>query len=315
MSYQHRTRVGALLPTVAAMFLMSLPAAADPVFSLFTSCDATLTTGSSAIARNSSCPGLYGNAMGGGFADFGSVGAQASAVHLAQNSVTTASGVRSIFSDEVFFTSTDPNVNVTSFLVALNLRYSAGISGSLSDRGLWSGEVTVSTLFGGVEWQLRQNFNNNEDYFGESNVSVNGFSILDGFVTPSSSLAMLATPFVSVAANAPITLRLNLSASAAATDDSASAFADATRTLELPFDTDVFILPVGVTANAGNWLVNNRRVRPSNVDVPEPGTLALMMLGLCAIGGLRQGRRSTWMNIWYMARRPTNVETRPLPGI
>jgi hypothetical protein len=44
---------------------------------------------------------------------------------------------------------------------------------------------------------------------------------------------------------------------------------------------DLFHMPPGVTANAGTWLVNNRRVGEDASAVPEPAPWALVALGLC----------------------------------
>ena len=55
-------------------------------------------------------------------------------------------------------------------------------------------------------------------------------------------------------------------------------------TFEVPIGIDAFVVPQGVTVNAGTWLVNNRRVVESTGGemsvVPEPSTWLLVTLGL-----------------------------------
>ena len=60
---------------------------------------------------------------------------------------------------------------------------------------------------------------------------------------------------------------------------------------EIPIGSDAFVLPAGVTANSGDWPVNNRRVDPNAGAVPEPATWALMIGGFGMAGAVLRRRR------------------------
>jgi len=80
-----------------------------------------------------------------------------------------------------------------------------------------------------------------------------------------------------------------------------SATIDFLHTFGFPSDRPVFNLPDGYTANAGNYLVNNRLVGAAPVasEVPEPGTLTLVGM---SIAGLVV-RRSVSGGGWLARRR------------
>ena len=73
--------------------------------------------------------------------------------------------------------------------------------------------------------------------------------------------------------------------------DGGSARADFSSSFGFPTGTDVFDLPVGYTANAGDYLVNNRFIDPNGVGaVPEPTTWAMLILGFGIAGAATRMR-------------------------
>jgi hypothetical protein len=71
-----------------------------------------------------------------------------------------------------------------------------------------------------------------------------------------------------------------------------SALSDFSHTFGFPTNGDVFLLPPGVTVNAGTYLVDNRFVNPDAVAaVPEPQAWAAMIFGLVFVGSVAARRR------------------------
>lgn len=72
-----------------------------------------------------------------------------------------------------------------------------------------------------------------------------------------------------------------------------SAAIDFLHTFGFPSDGPVFNLPDGYTANAGDYLVNNRLVGPATAPpaaVPEPGSLTLVGATLAGLWFARRRR-------------------------
>jgi hypothetical protein len=87
-----------------------------------------------------------------------------------------------------------------------------------------------------------------------------------------------------------MTLQLTTSAGVGGSGSPESATSHFSNSFEIPIGIDAFVLPDGVTANAGDWLVNNRRLG-ATPTVPEPATWALMTLGLGSVGAKLRRRR------------------------
>jgi hypothetical protein len=182
--------------------------------------------------------------------------------------------------DEVTFTSQDPTL--TQALVSANLAF----SGTLNATNAANASVDVAWAMFGARSTLL--FAANED-----GVVRNDFSVVSGSVSGTSNLALLNTGTFLVPLNVPLTMMLQLSTGAGVGGSGSpeSASSRFSNSFEIPFGIDAFVLPNGVTANAGNWLVNNRRVGETAPTItPEPATWTLVALGLCC-GAARLRRR------------------------
>jgi PEP-CTERM motif len=218
------------------------------------------------------------------------------------------------FSDFVTFSSSDPNA--TSAIVSANLLF-AGLFTVPVDGVATQSRLEGGGLIGGRQFSFLVQPN-----LANTDIQLSGLSLEGGTLIDSSGLsfALLRTTPIEVALNIPIDFRLTLQNFALAVNAGANTVTDfasaaiATRGLRsvsfaatadggfgtlngngvgLPIGFDAFQLPNGVTANAGTWLINNRRVDPNIAAVPEPASWALMIAGFGLVGGVlrRSGRR------------------------
>lgn len=181
------------------------------------------------------------------------------------------------FQDLVTFSSTDPKALVAN--VAVNLRF----SGDIVAVGSTGADARLSVSLAGAADSLG---------LTHSRVTANSFEIVEGILSPGISDVLLRSR------SRPISLGERLFSMQISTfafaGNAGSARADFGNSLEIPFGVDVFVLPPGVTANAGAWLVNNRRVDPNAVNpIPEPSAWALMIAGFGLVGASLRRRRST----------------------
>lgn len=194
-----------------------------------------------------------------------------------------AFGINTIsqFSDFVTFTSIDPSV--TSVLVASNLAFSGTMN---------------ATAFAQAGVDLLYFMDGSGFYFysaSQDGVGRNDFGVALGSVSGGVTSALLRTAMFSVPTNHPILMTLKLGTGAGVGGGSGvpvSARSEFSNSFEVPFGIDAFVLPTGVTANAGDWLVNNRRVDPDAAGaIPEPSTWAMMIAGFSGMGAALRMRR------------------------
>lgn len=235
---------------------------------------------STPVARELVCgsPFVPGGLDAGAAALFGHVGGTTGANH-GGGYFGTAFGINtnSQFSDFVTFTS-DPSV--TSVLVAANLAFSGTMNATASGN---AGVDIFYSLYGpGYIYSASTN-----------GVARNDFSVAQGSVSGGASNALFRTGTMLVPTNTPIlmTMRLGTGAGVAGSGDPTSARADFSNSFDVPLGIDAFVLPDGVTANAGDWLVNNRRIDPNATAAPEPATWAMMILGFAGMGAMLRMRR------------------------
>lgn len=240
-----------------------------------------VTTGDSStpVSKQIACALSPGGLNGLAAASLGQVSAASGAFHNG-NFFGSAFGINasSRFTDFVTFTSTDPSVSIVT-VGGMNLAF----SGVQSATAAANAYVVASLFFGGGF-----SFEATED-----RVVLNTFQTSDGSVTGPASNALLRSAPIQVFVNQPIFLAMSLSAASGVSGNGppASARSDFSNTFEVPFGMDVFVLPPGVTANAGDWLVNNRRVGGPD-PIPEPSAWALLIAGFGLVGaGLRARAR------------------------
>ena len=265
-------------------------------------------TSSSAIAAVGGCLGdPLGSVRGTAYAGHGQLGAESRANTNVGGAFarwqTTAT-----FSDFVTFTSSDPNA--TSAIVSANLLFAGLFTLPVS------GTSTQSRLEGGGLIGSRQFSFLVQPNIADTTIQLSGLSLAGGILIDSSGLsfALLRTTPIEVALNQPIDFRLTLQNFALAVNAGANtvtdfaSVADASLGLSralfasptgsgkgtlngngvgLPIGVDAFQLPSGVTANSGDWLINNNRVV---VAVPEPASWMLMVAGFGLVGFARRRR-------------------------
>jgi len=264
-------------PAAAATFAVSV---GSPVGT--PSCGNASANEAAPTSRSLTCSPIGGASLldGTAAAAFGYVGGTTSAaVGSGYFGTSFGIGTGSEFTDFVTFVS-DPSI--TSVAVAANLAF----SGAMNSTGTASASVDLFySLAGGGSLV----FSGGDD----SGIIRNDFSIVQGAVSGALTDALLRTHFFVVPTNTPLlmTLRLGTGAGVGGSGSPESATSQFSNSFEVPFGIDAFVLPDGVTANAGDWLVNNRRVGGEAV-IPEPATWAMMLLGFGAVGGLMRRRRA-----------------------
>jgi len=222
-------------------------------------------------------------------ADVGSAtgSAIASVGHLGASSVATSHsdglgagmGAQADFSDVVIFTST--NSLATTADVSLNLL----LDGLMEKNGFDAASLELFVILGGQFSKLAMRLDADGFTVGQDDFSTSG-------VLGPSTDAVLTTPTLSVALNTPVLLRLDLLVNAGVGGPSGFARADFGGSFKFP-SSGVFNLDEGVTANAGDYLVNNRFIDPLAVGagVPEPAEWTLMIAGLGLAGAMLRRRR------------------------
>ena len=244
-------------------------------------------TGPSPVSDSLVCSPIGGGSLldGSAAATFGYVGGSATAA-VGSGYFGTSFGIntQSIFRDFVTFTAEDDSV--THVLIAANLAF----SGTMNSTAFASADVG---LFYHLEGVTGFHFYSAND---SSGVVRNDFGIAAGSVSGTTSDALLRTGTFLAPVDVPLlmTLMLTTGAGVGGSGSPESATSQFSNSFEIPIGMDAFVLQDGVTANAGDWLVNNRRVvEPEVAVVPEPGTWALMTVGFGCIGAILRRRSRT----------------------
>jgi hypothetical protein len=236
-------------------------------------------SGSTAASASHSCAGQRGSTRARAKANPGSVGVEARAAGVGLNDLLTfpaGAGAHAFFGDRVTFSLVDPSRPVAEPIFAsLNYTLDPGTLNSTKDG---QARLDMFVVFGGELHRLISH---------------------DGVESSSTRLTSLggtfSTPTVGVPLNLSIPFGFSLEALAGAGPvpgfGSTSATSDFFNTLSLAQSGPVFNLPEGITANAGNYLVNNRFIDPT-AAVPEPATWAMLITGFGVVGvAIRRRRR------------------------
>ena len=283
------------------------------------SCGNTSTNASSPAARELVCSPLGGASLldARAAATFGHVGGSSSAaVGSGYFGTSFGIGTQSIFTDFVTFSAADKSIR--SVPVAANLVF----SGTMNSTAFANASVDVFYALSGAGTFL---FSANDN----SGVVRNDFSVAQGAVSGTLNSALLRTSTFFVPVDTPLlmTLMLSTGTGVGGSGSPESATSHFSNSFEVPIGTNAFVLPDGVTANAGTWLVNNQRLGLAGA-VPEPATWAMMLLGFGAVGySMRRrspGNRSTRDSLIHRreaqpkelgTHRPLREEpVRPLPA-
>lgn len=161
------------------------------------------------------------------------------------------------------------------------------LNAAAAEGGSAIASVETTVQFFGTH-QLFLNFTSSEGLSNPRNTGLATGAITGG---PAGFITRLGTP-TQLLGLGEASFSITLFTSASSVGPAASARADFFGTLEFPTGIDVFNLPEGYTANAGNYLVNNRFVDPNAVGVPEPTTVLLLAAGLAGLMVQRRLRRT-----------------------
>jgi hypothetical protein len=189
------------------------------------------------------------------------------------------------FTDNVIFTSLDPNAPQDNILAALNLAFNGSIrvGGVLSQDQFSDAGYSLSVVIGS------NGFTRSTQMFNQraSTQTANGLSFATGGEVlnegnSDSVSGLLTTPFFAVPLNQAVFIDITLQIIGEGFD----ANSDFLGSIDFPTGQDVFTLPgPGLyTANAvGSELIGNRYGAAAVSPVPEPGTTALLAVALGAM--------------------------------
>jgi hypothetical protein len=247
------------------------------------SCGNLSDSGSSPVSGSLVCAPIGGGSLldGSAAASFGHVGGTASAA-VGSGYFGSSFGINTLstFTDFVTFTAEDDSI--THVPIAANLAF----SGAMNSTAFANADVSVAYSLAGVIGTLF--------FYAADNSGVvrNDFSVTSGSVSGTLISALLRTGTFMAPVDTPLLMTMQLSAGAGVGGSGSpeSATSQFSTSFEIPFGIDAFVLPDGVTANAGDWLVNNRRLGDTPT-VPEPATWALMTLGFGSVGAMLRRRR------------------------
>ena len=217
----------------------------------------------------------------------GVLGVGASAVHYYVNSTPLDQYGQAEYMDLVTFSRLDPSLPST-LAVSLNLDLEGSLALTPVGGTILSG---WAQLFNVVEGSFYVDQNGPLQASGFTVTGQTGPAIVDASLTSATGTAVIDQPYE---------YRMRISAHAGVNFGGTSTV-DFLNTFGFPSDRTVFNLPDGYTANAGNYLVNNRLVGAAPVpsEVPEPGTFGLVVM---TIAGLLV-RRSLSGGGWLAPRR------------
>lgn len=199
------------------------------------------------------------------------------------------------FTDTVRFTSSDPLATQTTVAVQLALdgllAASAGPPNPNQTNAVAQAEVSAALYFNETA-PLMFNRSLVDDPRGfASSTFRNDFSVVSGDPLAANLNVLLRSFTFIVPLNRDISYTFRVNAGTYAYGDNAVAQAEFSHTFGFPTGINAFVLPTGVTANAGDYLVNNR-FGSDTPGVPEPATWAMLVAGFGLAGAALRGARA-----------------------
>lgn len=248
-----------------------------------------LASGPAPVSISGICSDSTGLSDGRAGSSFGHIGARSEGVTFGNNSLVALFGATSVFTDQLLFTSADPNATVADVSVNLILDGILNAAADAANGGHAASSLGAIVSLGGASFLLQYAFDSGSGF----TVIHQDLGLASGVVAPGFN-GIFVSPTVSVALGSPTTFVLYLETGAGAVGSGASAISDFSNSFKLPTGSDAFNLPVGVTVNAGDWLVNNRFIDPlaASAGVPEPASWALMIAGFGLAGCMLRRRRA-----------------------
>jgi hypothetical protein len=270
------------------LFASTPTANAAPTYSVFNCTQPSATPQSTPQSIDGTCTSSIGFAETAARADAGSVGANSRSKQTLGNSLPVEGGAGASFYTDEIVISKLPSAGTLPDQVYIALRFDVDGVLDVPAAGQARAQVigSLGTISGNTSFANNSGNVTSEIYF---------YTVIENNSSGDVIKLVLETGKLLVNAGSLIDARLSTNVSTFASELN-EATSDFMSTVTFAQGRDVFAFydangnPLsGYTANAGSYLVNNR-FGNTNGTVPEPGTLALLGLGL-GLAGLAAARR------------------------